>query len=124
METVLIIGIGGFIGANMRYFMSEWVAGYFGQKFPWGTLFVNFAGSLLLGAFISWTGNHISIDPRWKLLIGVGFFGAFTTFSTYANQSVALYQNGDWVGAVANVLGTNLICIVGAMIGISFGDRF
>ncbi len=123
MDTILFIGMGGFVGANLRYFISGWIADRVGQTFPWGTLVINVTGSILLGVFISWAGRHIEIDPRVRLFLAVGFFGAYTTYSTYANESVALLQSGDWVGALGNILGTNLLCLIGAMIGVAIGGR-
>jgi CrcB protein len=123
VETILLIGLGGFMGANARYFLSGWVAELLGKVFPWGTLVINFTGSCLLAVFIAWAANQTTLDPRVRLLVAVGFFGAYTTFSTYATESVALLQSGDWIGAVGNVLGTNLICILGAMLGLAVGNR-
>ncbi|NWF68403.1 MAG: fluoride efflux transporter CrcB [Chloroflexi bacterium] len=123
VETFLIIGLGGFIGANLRYIVSGWATERFGNAFPWGTLLINFSGSCLLAVFVGWATNHPLFDPRVRLLIAVGFFGAYTTFSTYATESLALLQAGDWIGAVGNVLGTNLICILGALLGLAVGGR-
>lgn len=124
LETLLLIGIGGFIGANVRYMVSNWAAARFGQTFPIGTLLINVTGSCLLGLFLGWAANHITLDPRVRLLVAVGFFGAYTTFSTFANESVALLRAGDWLGALVNVLGTNVLCIVGALVGLLIGSRF
>jgi CrcB protein len=123
VETLLIIGLGGFVGANLRYMVSVWAAERFGVGFPWGTLIINFTGSLLLALFLAWLNNHVTIDPRWRLFIAVGFFGAYTTYSTYANETVALMQANDWIGALGNILGTNLVCIVGALVGLALGNR-
>jgi CrcB protein len=124
IQRILIIGLGGFVGANMRYWVSGWAADRFGATFPWGTLIINISGSCLLGVFLGWVSNHISIDPRVRLLVATGFFGAYTTFSTYANESVALFQSGNWIGALGNVLVTNLICLGGALLGIVLATRF
>jgi CrcB protein len=123
VETLLIIGLGGFIGANLRYLVSGWAAERFGAAFPWGTLLINFSGSCLLAVFIAWAGGHAPLDPRLRLFVAVGFFGAYTTFSTYATESVALLQAGNWLGAVGNILGTNLVCILGAVVGLAVGSR-
>lgn len=123
METMLFIGLGGFAGANARYFVSGWMAAWVSGLFPWGTLAVNLSGSILLGMFISWSGNQVTIDPRLRLFLAVGFFGAYTTFSTYANESVALLQRGDWAGALSSILGTNLLCVIGAFLGVALGSR-
>lgn len=123
MENFLLIGLGGFIGANVRYWVSGWVADHLGQIFPWGTMMVNVSGACLLAVFYGWSANHLSLDPRVRLMIAVGFFGAYTTFSTYSNETVALMQNGDWIGMATNILGTNLLCIAGAWIGLALGRQ-
>jgi fluoride exporter len=124
METFLLIGIGGLIGANVRYWVSTWAAMRFGQTFPWGTLIINFSGSSLLGLFLGWSSNHLTIDPRIRLFLAVGFFGAYTTFSTYANESIGLFRSGDWIGVLVNVVVSNVLCLVGAMLGVVVGNRF
>lgn len=123
MENLLLIGLGGFVGANARYLVSTWAAEQFGRLFPWGTLIINMSGSLLLAVFIAWAANRTALDPRVRLFLAVGFFGAYTTFSTFANESMALLQAGDWLGAVTNVLGTNALCLIGAFIGLAIGAR-
>lgn len=123
IETMFVVGIGGFIGANVRYLVATWVAEKAGQSFPWATLLINVSGSILLAVFLSWFMNH-QPDSRWRMLIAVGFFGAYTTFSTYSVETILLLQAGNFTGAAANFLITNLLCIVGALIGWGIGSRF
>jgi CrcB protein len=123
LETFIIIGIGAVIGANLRFWLSGWITQNLGQTFPFGTLAVNFSGSLILAVFTGWTTNHIGIDPRLRLLVAIGFCGGYTTFSTYANESVTLLQAGDWIGALSNILGTNFICVVAVIIGLAVGRQ-
>lgn len=123
IQTFLLIGLGGILGANLRYWVSGWAAEHFGRAFPWGTLLINASGSCLLAVFVGWSAHHITLDPRVRLLVAIGFFGAYTTFSTYANESVALMRAGDWIGMGANILGTNLVCVVGAVIGLAVGRQ-
>lgn len=123
METLLLIGIGGFIGANVRYWVATWTVGQLGPTFPWGTMIINVSGSALLGVFIGWSDNHITVDPRIRLFLAVGFFGAYTTFSTYANESIALLRFGDWPGVLVNVVGSNMLCLLGALLGLVVGSR-
>lgn len=122
VETLLLIGLGGFLGANARFLVSTWVAQRVGSQFPWGTLVVNFSGSLLLGALLAWAANQVAFDTRARLFLVTGFFGAYTTFSTFANESVALLQSGDWASALGNILGTNLVCLAGALVGLVVGS--
>jgi len=123
VETILLIGIGGFIGANVRYFVALWAAQRFGTTFPWGTLLINMTGASLLGVFNGWAGNHLSLDPRVRLFVAIGFFGAYTTFSTYANETVTLMRAADWVSVLLNLLGSNVMCIMGALAGILIGNQ-
>lgn len=123
METLLLIGLGGFAGANLRYWVGGWIANRMGQTFPWGTLLINMSGSLLLAVFIGWSSHQLALDARVRMLIAIGFFGAYTTFSTYANESILLLESGDWLGMVGNVVGTNLVCLVGAAVGLAIGRQ-
>lgn len=123
MANLLFIGVGAFFGANLRYLISGWVALRAGLLFPYGTMIVNFTGSFMLATFVAWSANQSGLDPRLRLLLVTGFFGAYTTFSTYAVESIALFQSGNWLGALANVIGSNLICLVAVLIGLAVGSR-
>lgn len=123
LETLLLIGLGGFVGANLRYWLGGWIADRLGSLFPWGTLIINVSGSLLLAVFLGWSAQQINVDPRARLSVAVGLFGAYTTFSTYANESMLMLESGDWLGAAGNVMGTNLLCLSGALIGLAIGRQ-
>jgi CrcB protein len=123
METLLIIGLGGFAGANVRYLISQWADERFGNAFPWGILLINVSGSFLLAVLLGFAAERANLDPRIRLFLATGFFGAYTTFSTFANDSVALLTSGQWVSAAGNILATNLLCIGGALIGLMIGSR-
>ncbi len=107
----LAIAIGGAIGACLRFALSEWMLHLFGRAFPFGTLLVNILGSfvigLLYGLFIT---EQISPNP-WRIFIGIGVLGAFTTFSTFSMDTVLLLQQGDWLKAVVNVVLTTWCCV-------------
>ena len=122
VESMLVVGIGGFIGANVRYLVATWITEKTGQSFPWATILINISGSILLAVFLAWFMNH-QPDPRWRILIAVGFFGAYTTFSTYSVETISLLQAGNFTGAATNILITNILCIVGAWIGWGIGNR-
>ena len=124
METLLIIGLGAFVGANLRYWLSGWAADNLGRAFPWGTLIINFSGSVVLAIFTSWAASRAGLDPRVRLLVAIGFCGGYTTYSTYANESVALMQAGNWLAAAGYILGTNAICIAGVIVGLIVGKQF
>ncbi len=117
MLAVLWISLGAVIGANARYFVSRWMARTAGAFFPYGTLLINITGSLLLGFFMIWTTERVLADPRWRLLIAIGFCGSYTTFSSYAFESLAYFEQGHWYFLAANVLANNLVAFAAVIAG-------
>lgn len=117
MLDVLVICLGAIVGANARYFISRYAAQVLGPVFPYGTLFINVAGSLIVGFFVIWTSERVLADPRWRLLIVVGFCGSLTTFSSYAFESMSYFEQGQWMLLLTNVIGNNLLCLAGALAG-------
>ncbi|MBN1440368.1 MAG: fluoride efflux transporter CrcB [Anaerolineales bacterium] len=123
MQNFLVIGVGAFLGANLRYRLSGWAAGKWGTSFPHGTLIINVSGSFLLGVFLALTTERILVDPRWRLFFAVGFLGAYTTFSTYTYESVQMILDGNWGLGLLNLLGSNALGILAAAAGIALGRR-
>ena len=117
MRDFVIVSIGAIVGANARWIISRYAARLLGPVFPYGTLIINIAGSLIVGFFIIWTSERVLVDPRWRLLIVVGFCGAFTTFSSYAFETMAYFEQGQWALMVANVLSNNLLCLGAVLAG-------
>jgi CrcB protein len=116
---LLIISLGAIVGANARYLISRFAARELGPIFPYGTLFINIAGSLIVGFFVVWTTERVLADPRGRLLIVVGFCGSFTTFSSYAFESMAYFEQGQWLLLFTNILSNNLLCLGGALAGMA-----
>src|SRR3990172_10142585 len=116
-EPAVLIGIGGVLGANARYLVSVWAAQRIGAYFPYGTLIVNMSGSLLLGFLATGIVSRVVYEPEVQLLVSVGFLGAYTTFSTFAFESVGLVRRRAYVLATANVLGSTALGLLGAWIG-------
>lgn len=118
---IALVGLGGFLGANARYWLGLWVNSRAQSVFPYGTLTVNIAGSFILGLLTALWLTRGGGDPRLKLLIGTGFLGAFTTFSTYMVESVNLMLAGKPSLALLNVLGSVLLGITFAFLGMWLG---
>jgi CrcB protein len=116
---ILVISMGAIVGANARYLLSRFAAKELGPVFPYGTLFINIAGSLIVGFFVIWTAERVLADPRWRLLVVVGFCGSFTTFSSYAFETIAYFEQGQWLLMLINVLTNNLLCLGGALAGMA-----
>jgi CrcB protein len=121
MDKVLWISIGAVLGANLRYWVGDWAAQRFGSGFPYGTLLINLTGSFLLGLIVSMSMENFIIDPRLRLLLTIGFLGSYTTFSTYAYESIALISLGQWGLGLFNLLGSSLLGALFAILGIWLG---
>ncbi len=119
MKDFLAISIAAIVGANLRYLLSRLAAMQLGSVFPYGTLFINIVGSLIVGFFVVWTSERALVDPRWRLLVVVGFCGSFTTFSSYAFETIAYFEQGQWGLMLANVLTNNVLCLGGALAGMA-----
>jgi CrcB protein len=121
VEKILWISIGAVLGANLRYWVGDWAAQRFGSGFPYGTMLVNLTGSFLLGLLVSLTLEHFIIDPRLRILLTIGFLGSYTTFSTYAYESVTLISQGQWGLGIFNLFGSTLLGALFAALGIWLG---
>jgi fluoride exporter len=115
----LVISLGAIAGANARYWLGRFAIREWGAAFPYGTLVINVLGSLVVGFFVIWTTERAVLNPRWRLLVVVGFCGAFTTFSSYAFESMALFERGQWLPMAANIVGSNLLCLAAAFVGMA-----
>lgn len=126
MEYVWI-GLGSIAGANARYVLGRWFVDRYGAGFPYGTIVINVTGALVIGVLMTALTEWIVADPRWRLLLVIGFLGSYTTFSTYTYDAFVLAQRGDWVRAVAYVLGSNALglvaCIGGVLLVRALGVR-
>jgi fluoride exporter len=117
MQTVLWISLGAVIGANLRYFVAQQVTKALSPQFPYGTLAVNITGSFALGFFLIWTTERVLADPRWRLLVAVGFCGGYTTFSSYAFETFSMVEKGQWFASILNVCLSNLLCLGAVLAG-------
>lgn len=119
MLDFLAISLGAIVGANARYWISRSALRWLGPAFPYGTLAINVLGSFILGFFMIWSTQRVMVDPRWRLLIAVGFCGGFTTFSSYAFESMALMEQGQWMLMTSNIVSNNLLCLAAVLAGMA-----
>jgi CrcB protein len=119
VKDVLAISLAAILGGNLRYGLSRLAAREFGSIFPYGTLAINIVGSFIAGFFVIWTTERVLMDPRWRLLVVVGFCGSFTTFSSYAFETMAYFEQGQWGLMLINIFSNNLLCLGGALTGMA-----
>jgi CrcB protein len=117
--NLVVIGIGAIVGANLRYLLSRYALKVLGPVFPYGTLLINILGSFVVGWFMIWTSERVFVDPRWRLLVVIGFCGGFTTFSSFAFETMAYFEQGQWLLMATNILTNNLLCLAAAMAGMA-----
>jgi CrcB protein len=123
MIRVLYIAIGGAIGALLRYFVSGIAYKFMGTTFPYGTLSVNLIGSFLIGFFFEALKESL-VSPDIRMMIFIGIFGAFTTFSSFSLETVNLIRDGEILFAVWNILLNNILGIGLAFLGIMLAKIF
>ena len=111
--------MGGALGSIARYFCSVGLARWFGETFPWGTLFVNVTGSFVIGFFFMLTasGGRLLISPDWRIFVTVGICGGFTTFSSLSLQTLLLMRDGELFLAGLNAFGSLALCMVAVWLG-------
>ena len=119
MKDVLLVGAGGFLGANARYLVNALIARHISASLPWGTLVVNVTGSFILAAFVAWTTERVLADPAYRFLVAIGFCGAYTTFSSYAFETIRLIEQGHFWAAGGNFVMNNTLSLLGALGGVA-----
>ena len=104
LAPYLAVSLGGALGANLRYLVGLWAAAQWPGVLPWGTLLINLTGSFLLGALLTMLAARRPAPTLLRLFLGTGFLGAYTTFSTFSAETVALAAAGHLVFAVGYVI--------------------
>ncbi len=113
LRNLVAIMFGGALGAAARYGAAGWIQRQSGARFPWGTLLVNLAACFLLG-FLAGRWERSTAPAAWRLMWGVGFLGAFSTYSTFALETTHLIRDGWWSG-VGTYLALHLVVGVAAV---------
>lgn len=121
MVHVLLIGIGGFAGAIARYLVDMRVLAWTGGGLPWGTFVINVSGSFLVGLLFALLMERVALLPELRGPLMIGFIGSYTTFSTLALESWRMFEDGLWLHAGANLLGSVVIGMLAVVAGIALG---
>ncbi len=122
MLNLLVVGLGGALGAIARYVISGWVTRVSGASFPLGTLAVNVVGCFLLGALLVCIERG-NLGEQSRLLLGVGVLGAFTTFSTFGHETLGLAQRGLMAQAAANIAANAALGLTAVWLGHHLATR-
>jgi fluoride exporter len=123
LKTLVFIAVGGAFGAVSRYATSLGVYSLLGRNFPYGTLFVNVAGSFLMGVLSIMLLERFNLGPEWRAAILVGFLGSYTTFSTFSIETLNLLELGDMNRAVLNMGLSLTLCLLAVWFGINVGRQ-
>jgi CrcB protein len=94
IKTLILVGTGGFLGSVSRFLASRYVQNNISSVFPFGTFFVNISGCFLIGLVYGFSERSSLFTANWKMFLAAGFCGGFTTFSTFANENLALLRDG------------------------------
>ena len=115
----LLVGIGGFIGALARFLVARWVGVLIETRFPLGTFVINISGSFLLGVIGTMVAQKVFANSdAVRLALGVGFLGAYTTFSTFEFETHALFDDGEWLTATTNMFASLFVGLLAVRAGI------
>ena len=115
----LLVGIGGFVGSNARFVVTRWAAPLLAVPYPLGTFLVNISGSFLLGVLGALVAPRITpASEAVRLALGVGFLGAYTTFSTFELETHSLLEGGAWLTAVLYITASVFVGLIAVRAGI------
>ena len=123
LKTLMFIAVGGAFGAMMRFLSQATVHEFFGKAFPYGTLFVNVAGSFLMGLLSIFLVEKFNLSSDWHLAILVGLLGSFTTFSTFSIETLVLFEQGDVLKAMSNIMLSVILCVSAVWAGAYFAKQ-
>lgn len=121
---ILLIAIFGAAGTLARYGLQGIVQVRAGGAFPYGTLLINLTGCFLLALIGQFTLNRMLISPDWRMAITVGFFGGYTTFSSFGWETAKMLEDGEWMRATTYVAASVFVGLFLSIAGIRLANRF
>ncbi len=122
MLNVLIVALGGGLGAAGRFGVSLAIPAR-ADAWPWATFLINVSGSLLIGVLAGWLSTRGDAAEQWRLFLGMGVLGGFTTFSAYSLETMRMIERNDWLGASTYSIGSVLAGLAAVAIGLMLAKR-
>lgn len=123
MSQLVAIALGGSVGAVFRFLVANAIYNWLGRDFPHGTLFINVSGSFLMGFLSILMLQCLPLAVEYRAAILVGFLGAYTTFSTFALETLNLFESGSLLKAGLNIFLSIVLCLVAVWVGSIFGRQ-
>jgi fluoride exporter len=121
VEKYFAVGVGGFVGSIVRFWLATYVGQRMGTRFPYGTFLVNITGSFLVGMVMTILTERTHLSPTWRYLIPIGFIGGYTTFSTFEFETLRAIQDGQFTIGLLNLVLSVVVGFAmvwtGAMVG-------
>jgi CrcB protein len=117
----LMVGIGGFVGSVLRFWLGSFIGGRLGARFPYGTFVVNVTGSFLIGMVLAVLATKAHWNSNWRYLIPIGFIGGYTTFSAFEYETLQLFQDGQLLTAMLNITLSVTVGFVAVWVGVVAG---
>lgn len=124
VQKIFLIALVGAFGTLARYYMQGWAQQILGSSFPWGTLVVNLIGCFLFGVVWSLAEERVLVNPEIRIVLLVGFLGAFTTFSSFVFETGELLRDTQWKMAALNIVAQNGLGLVCFFLGLFVGRIF
>jgi len=118
LNNLIAIGLGGILGAISRYEVGLWISNRWNQGFPLHTFIINVTGAFLLGFLNILFIDRLAVSPLWRMGIGVGFLGAYTTFSTFSYEVIMLMEGGSFLTAALYTMLSILAGFLGCALGV------
>lgn len=119
--VLILVGLGGFAGAVARYVLDGRISAATGGGFPWGTLAINLSGSFAIGLLFALITERAAFPAEWRAPLMIGFLGSYTTFSTFALESYRMMEDGAWLTAGGNLLGSLALGMAAVVGGVALG---
>ena len=124
MTKYWVVGVGGFLGSILRFWLGGYISNRMGARFPYGTFVINVTGSFLIGLVVTLLAERTHWNPNLRYLIPIGFIGGYTTFSTFELETFQSFRDGELLSAFLNVILSVGVGFIAVWLGVVAGRTF